>query len=155
MGQSASVATHRERTYISLDSDSSDEQREILEGLEARGFKMIASGINLNSGTLVMVWEGDDIIKTTRKMIEATDQAAIGTFHSSDSIEAANREIALWFTPSEMVEYEKIRRELNSSTPKEESSRSAMRIAGIVAGTAVVGAAIAAGVIFAKRQTSK
>ena len=61
---------------------------------------------------MAMVWEGDDIIATTRKMIGATDPvlAEMGTFrgdyglskqmngfHGSDSVEAAEREIALWF----------------------------------------------------------
>ena len=121
---------------------------------------------------MLFVWEGNDIVKTTREMIAAKNRSevAAGTFQCSDSIKAANREIALAFTPFEMEESAKIcrsktfiantelarqtakDRELDSSTPKKESSRSAMRIAGIVA---VVGAAIATGVIFAKRQTSK
>ena len=47
----------------------------------------------------LIVMEGDDIIKTTRKMSEAADQAAIGSFECSDSIEAANRDIAICFSP--------------------------------------------------------
>ena len=65
-----------------------------------------------------MVWEGDNIIATTRKMIGATDPAAAepGTFrgeyglskqrngvHGSDSVESSDREIALWFSPNEIV----------------------------------------------------
>ena len=59
-----------------------------------------------------MVWEGDDVIATSRKMIGVTNpsDAAMGTFrgdhgisrrmnsvHGSDSKESADREIALWF----------------------------------------------------------
>ena len=59
-----------------------------------------------------MVWEGTDIILTSRKLIGATDpqKAAIGTFrgdyglcmgrnsvHGSDSKESAEREIKIWF----------------------------------------------------------
>lgn len=60
-----------------------------------------------------MVWEGDLIVTTSRKIIGATDpsQADVGTIrgdlcgskgkniiHGSDSVESANREINLWFT---------------------------------------------------------
>ena len=68
---------------------------------------------------VAMIWEGDDVIATTRKMIGATDpaQAEMGTFrgdyglskqmngfHGSDSEEAAAREIALWFTKEEVMQ---------------------------------------------------
>ena len=71
---------------------------------------MIANKLKFEGPALLMVWEGDDIVKTTRKMIEAADQAVIDTYKCSDSIEAANREIALAFTPEEMVECAKIGR---------------------------------------------
>ena len=56
---------------------------------------------------MLFVWEGDDIIKTTREMIAAKNpsEVAAGTYKCSDSIKAANREIALAFTPEEMVEF--------------------------------------------------
>ena len=59
-----------------------------------------------------MVWEGDNVISTSRTIIGATDpsHAAIGTIrgdyglskgknsvHGSDSRESAEREIAIWF----------------------------------------------------------
>ena len=68
-----------------------------------------------------MVWEGDNVISTSRKIIGATNpqQAAIGTFrgdygicvgrnsvHSSDSAESAEREIAMWFQESEVAIWE-------------------------------------------------
>ena len=68
-----------------------------------------------------MVWEGDNIIATSRKIIGATNpqQAAIGTLrgdyglctgrnsvHGSDSVESADREIALWFDEEEVAIWE-------------------------------------------------
>ena len=59
-----------------------------------------------------MVWEGNNVIKTGRKMIGATkpDDSDMGTIrgdlainfrknvvHASDSKESADREIELWF----------------------------------------------------------
>ena len=59
-----------------------------------------------------MIWEGDGVILTSRKMIGKTNpqDAAIGTFrgdhglstrmnsvHGSDSVESAEREIGIWF----------------------------------------------------------
>ncbi len=65
-----------------------------------------------------MVWEGDDAVKTGRTMIGATNSANadLGTvrgsyaitgqkncIHASDGLEAANREIALWFKEDEII----------------------------------------------------
>ena len=65
-----------------------------------------------------MVWEGDEAIKTGRKMIGLTNSAVaeLGTvrgsygltgqkncIHASDGLEAANREIALWFKDGEII----------------------------------------------------
>lgn len=69
---------------------------------------------------LVMVWEAEGIIDMTRKMMGATFgcDAAPGTIrgdfsssrgynliHGSDSIEAAEREIKLFFEPCEIIDY--------------------------------------------------
>ncbi|SFK00463.1 nucleoside diphosphate kinase [Halobacillus dabanensis] len=69
-----------------------------------------------------MVWEGDDVIATARKMMGATKpaEASPGTIrgdfgvtvgknviHGSDSKESAEREIGLFFETSELVNYEK------------------------------------------------
>mmetsp|Transcript_15914 Transcript_15914/g.17967 ORF Transcript_15914/g.17967 Transcript_15914/m.17967 type:complete len:155 (+) Transcript_15914:105-569(+) len=67
----------------------------------------------MSSGPVVcMVWEGLDAVKTGRKMLGATNpkDSEPGTIrgdlcidigrnicHGSDSVEAANKEIALWF----------------------------------------------------------
>ena len=69
-----------------------------------------------------MVWEGEDVIATARKMMGATKpaEASPGTIrgdfgvtvgkniiHGSDSKESAEREIGLFFETSELVNYEK------------------------------------------------
>lgn len=67
----------------------------------------------MSSGpVMAMVWEGKDVIKTGRKMLGETNplNSASGTIrgdfgidlgrnicHGSDSLEAAQREISLWF----------------------------------------------------------
>jgi len=71
--------------------------------------------------TLVMVWEADGVINMVRKMMGATfgQSAEPGTIrgdlgcsirynliHGSDSTESAEREIKLFFTAAEIVDYE-------------------------------------------------
>ena len=66
---------------------------------------------------LAMVWEGTEVIKTSRKLIGATkpmdrDPATIRfnhsitnncVIHGSDSVESAEKEISIWFTPAEVT----------------------------------------------------
>jgi nucleoside-diphosphate kinase len=67
-----------------------------------------------------MVWVGEDAVKLVRQTVGATKpaEAAPGTIrhdfaakmdrnliHASDSPETAEREIALWFAPDEIVEW--------------------------------------------------
>lgn len=75
----------------------------------------------LTSGpTLALVLEGREAVVVTRSLIGATDgaKAAPGTIrgdlalsvqnnliHGSDSVENAQKEIALWFSPQEIVEF--------------------------------------------------
>merc|ERR1712228_1040769 len=75
----------------------------------------------MNSGPVVpMVWEGLNVVKTGRVMLGETNPAASapgtirGDFcihvgrnicHGSDSVDAANHEIGLWFTPAELTTY--------------------------------------------------
>ncbi len=69
-----------------------------------------------------MVWEGEDVIKTARTMMGATNpqEASPGTIrgdhgitvgkniiHGSDSTESAEREINLFFSEEELVSYTK------------------------------------------------
>ncbi|MBP5442987.1 MAG: nucleoside-diphosphate kinase [Treponema sp.] len=76
----------------------------------------------ITSGPVVaMVWQGDDCVTLVRKMTGATNPADAmpgtirGDFcshtshniiHASDSVESANREINLFFTPEEIVDWE-------------------------------------------------
>lgn len=76
----------------------------------------------MNSGPVcAMVWEGDNAVATGRKMLGATKpfESAPGTIrgdycidvgrniiHGSDSVESAEKEIALWFAPGELVNWE-------------------------------------------------
>ena len=68
-----------------------------------------------------MVWEGDNAVATGRKMLGATKpfDSQPGTIrgdfcihvgrniiHGSDSVEAANNEIGLWFKPEELVAWD-------------------------------------------------
>ncbi|XP_067281654.1 nucleoside diphosphate kinase A 2-like [Pseudorasbora parva] len=69
---------------------------------------------------LAMVWEGLNIVKAGRVMLGETNPADSkpgtirGDFcievgrnliHGSDSVESANKEVALWFKPEELVSY--------------------------------------------------
>jgi nucleoside-diphosphate kinase len=76
----------------------------------------------ITSGPVVaMVWEGDGVIASARKLIGATNplNAEPGTIrgdlganigrniiHGSDAPETAQSEIALWFKPEELVDWE-------------------------------------------------
>lgn len=73
----------------------------------------------ITSGPIVaMVWEGDNVVESARKMMGATNpkDAQPGTIrgdfsvdlgrnviHGSDSVESAKREIALFFSPAEIL----------------------------------------------------
>ena len=75
-----------------------------------------------SSGPVVaMCWEGDNAVKTGRVMLGATkpSDSAPGTIrgdlcvdvgrniiHGSDSVESANKELALWFSPEELSSWE-------------------------------------------------
>ncbi|SDH40590.1 nucleoside-diphosphate kinase [Alteribacillus bidgolensis] len=69
-----------------------------------------------------MVWEGEGVIGTARKMMGATNpaeaepgtirgdfgvQVSMNVIHGSDSPESANREIALFFNESDLIQYKK------------------------------------------------
>ncbi|NWS41700.1 NDKM protein, partial [Probosciger aterrimus] len=76
----------------------------------------------MTSGPLVaMVWEGYNVVRSTRAMVGDTDSAvaAAGTIrgdlsmhvsrnvvHASDSVETAQREISFWFQRDELVAWE-------------------------------------------------
>ncbi|KAM4698473.1 nucleoside diphosphate kinase A1 [Rhinophrynus dorsalis] len=74
----------------------------------------------MGSGPVVpMVWEGLNVVKTGRVMLGETNpadskpgtirgdfciQVGRNIIHGSDSVESAQKEIALWFTEQELVE---------------------------------------------------
>ncbi|XP_052628863.1 nucleoside diphosphate kinase, mitochondrial isoform X1 [Harpia harpyja] len=76
----------------------------------------------MTSGPLVaMVWEGYNVVRSTRAMVGDTDSAtaAAGTIrgdfsmhvsrnvvHASDSVETAQREISFWFQQDELVAWD-------------------------------------------------
>ena len=70
---------------------------------------------------VAMVWEGVDVVKQGRRMLGETKplESQPGTIrgdycinvgrnimHGSDSVESANKEIALWFKPEELCPYD-------------------------------------------------
>ncbi|MBF2057386.1 MAG: nucleoside-diphosphate kinase [Cyanobacterium sp. T60_A2020_053] len=76
----------------------------------------------ISSPVVAMVWEGDGVVASARKIIGATNplSAEPGTIrgdfgvsigrnliHGSDAIETAQREISLWFGDEELVSWEK------------------------------------------------
>lgn len=73
-----------------------------------------------SSPVMAMVWEGENAIQAIRQTMGATDplQAQPGTIrhdlsmkvsrnltHASDSPETADKEIGLWFSPCELVDW--------------------------------------------------
>jgi nucleoside-diphosphate kinase len=76
----------------------------------------------LSGPVVAMVWQGTAVVTTGRKMLGTTNplDSAPGSIrgdfcidtgrniiHGSDSVESANREIALWFKNEELVDYKK------------------------------------------------
>lgn len=72
---------------------------------------------------LAMVWEGENAVALCRKMMGKTDPQSSepgtirGDFgismgrniiHGSDSLESANREISLWFTEDELIDWDSV-----------------------------------------------
>merc|ERR1719453_1693340 len=139
----------KERTYIMIKPDGVQRGLvgTIISRFETKGFKLVAMKLcqpgkakfeehyaDLNgkpffaglvdyaaSGPVCcMVWEGDNAVKTGRKMLGATKPfdsepgTITGDFcidvgrniiHGSDSVESANKEIALWFKTMEETNY--------------------------------------------------
>ena len=132
---------HRERTFIMVKPDGVQRGLvgDIISRFEKKGFKLVGLKMDApakehfeqhyadlngkpffpsliayaSSGPVVaMVWEGNNVVATGRKMLGATrpDDSAPGTIrgdfcidvgrnviHGSDSVESANKEIGLWF----------------------------------------------------------
>jgi len=139
-----------ERTFIAIKPDGVQRKLigEIIRRFEAKGFTLVGLKMMsvprelaekhyqvhqekpffpglvkfITSGPLVaMVWEGDGVVSSARKIIGATNPltAEPGTIrgdfgvsvgrnliHGSDAIETAAHEISLWFTPEELVSWD-------------------------------------------------
>ncbi|AFY75836.1 MAG: nucleoside-diphosphate kinase [Hydrococcus sp. C42_A2020_068] len=139
-----------ERTFIMVKPDGVQRNLvgEVIRRFEAKGFTLVGLKMMKVSrelaeqhydvhrerpffGSLVeficsapvvaMVWEGDGVVASARKLIGATNPLASepgtirGDFgvsigrnliHGSDAIETAQREISLWFAPEELVSWE-------------------------------------------------
>lgn len=139
-----------ERTFIAIKPDGVQRKLigEIIRRFEAKGFTLVGLKMMsvprelaekhyevhqekpffpglvkfITSGPLVaMVWEGDGVVSSARKIIGATNPltAEPGTIrgdfgvsvgrnliHGSDAIETAAKEISLWFTQEELVSWD-------------------------------------------------
>ncbi|MGP4071943.1 nucleoside-diphosphate kinase [Piscibacillus sp. B03] len=140
-----------EKTFIMVKPDGVQRNLigDIVQRFEKKGFKLAAAklmqispelaeehygehkdkpffgeltGFITSGPVFAMVWEGENVIATARKMMGATNPAEsdIGTvrgdfgltvgknvIHGSDSPESAEREIGLFFNKEELVSYNK------------------------------------------------
>jgi nucleoside-diphosphate kinase len=79
-------------------------------------------GYIMSSPVVAMVWEGKNVVALAREMMGATNPANAGpgtirgsfamdisrnVIHGSDSVASAEREIALYFRPQEILSYPK------------------------------------------------
>ncbi len=136
-----------EQTFIALKPDAVQRGYigQIIERFERKGFKLAGMKLMhvsrelaerhyqehsqkpffgglvsfITSGPIVaMVWEGDNVVESARKMMGATNpkDALPGTIrgdfsvdlgrniiHGSDSVESAKREISIFFSPDEIL----------------------------------------------------
>ncbi|MDF2947003.1 MAG: nucleoside diphosphate kinase [Bacillales bacterium] len=141
-----------ERTFIMIKPDGVQRNLigEIVSRFENKGFQLVGSKLMLVSSQLAeqhyaehrerpffgelvsfitsgpvfaMVWEGENVIATSRLMMgatnpkESTPGSIRGDFastvgknvvHGSDSPESAAREISLWFREEEVLNYSKV-----------------------------------------------
>ncbi len=139
-----------ERTFIAIKPDGVQRKLvgEVIRRFEAKGFTLVGLKLMqvsqelaeehysvhkerpffgglikfITSGPLVaMVWEGEGVVTSARKIIGATNplSAELGTIrgdfgisvgrnliHGSDAIETAQTEIKLWFKDEELVGWE-------------------------------------------------
>uniref|UniRef100_A0A3B4ZXT7 Nucleoside diphosphate kinase n=1 Tax=Stegastes partitus TaxID=144197 RepID=A0A3B4ZXT7_9TELE len=106
----------RERTLIAVKPDGVQRRLvgQIIQRFEQRGFKLV--GLKM-----LQVWEGDNVVQSTRTMVGPTNPAAAqagtvrGDFslhvsrnvvHASDSLEGAQREIQLWFQGKDLLNWD-------------------------------------------------
>ncbi|MBR8826450.1 MAG: nucleoside-diphosphate kinase [Gomphosphaeria aponina SAG 52.96 = DSM 107014] len=139
-----------ERTFLMIKPDGVQRNLvgEVIKRLEAKGFTLVGLKMMkvsrelaekhydvhkerpffqglvefiISAPVVAMVWEGDGVVASARKIIGATNPltAEPGTIrgdygvsigrnliHGSDAIETAQREVALWFKEEELVSWE-------------------------------------------------
>ncbi|XP_006637116.1 nucleoside diphosphate kinase, mitochondrial [Lepisosteus oculatus] len=144
------IAGVRERTLIAVKPDGVQRRLvgQIMQRFEQRGFKLVGLKMlkasddllsqhyrdlqkkpfypnllrYMTSGPLVvMVWEGHNVVRTSRLMVGDTNPAEAhpgtvrGDFsihisrnvvHASDSVEGAQREIQLWFSRKDLMDWD-------------------------------------------------
>ncbi|XP_072457870.1 nucleoside diphosphate kinase, mitochondrial [Notamacropus eugenii] len=147
---SGGLTRTQERTLIAVKPDGVQRRLvgDVIRRFERRGFKLVGMKLlqapekvlaehyhdlkkkpfypnlinYMSSGPVVaMVWEGHNVVRTSRAMVGNTDsaEAVPGTIrgdfsvhisrnvvHASDSVEVAQREISLWFHSSELVDWD-------------------------------------------------
>ncbi|XP_077413935.1 nucleoside diphosphate kinase, mitochondrial isoform X2 [Vanacampus margaritifer] len=147
---STGLADVKERTLIAVKPDGVQRRLvgQIIRRFEQRGFKLVGLKMlrvseellsqhycqltqkpfysslvdYMTSGpVVVMVWEGHNVVQSSRVMVGPTNPAAApagtvrGDFslhvsrnvvHASDSLEGAQREIQLWFQGTELVKWD-------------------------------------------------
>ncbi|XP_065098469.1 NME/NM23 nucleoside diphosphate kinase 2a [Paramisgurnus dabryanus] len=145
------MSANEERTFIAIKPDGVQRGLvgEIIKRFEQKGFKLVAMKLiqaseelltqhyidlkdrpffpglvsYMSSGPVVaMVWEGFNVIKTSRVMLGETNpidskpgtirgdlcvQVSRNIIHGSDSADSADNEINLWFKPEELCDYSK------------------------------------------------
>ncbi|XP_035195431.1 nucleoside diphosphate kinase, mitochondrial-like isoform X2 [Oxyura jamaicensis] len=106
----------REQTLVLVKPDAVQRRLvgDVIRRFERRGFKLVAM-------KLLQVWEGYNVVRSSRAMVGDTNsaQAAAGTIrgdfsmhvsrnvvHASDSVETALQEIGFWFQRDELVAWE-------------------------------------------------
>ncbi|XP_063270357.1 nucleoside diphosphate kinase, mitochondrial isoform X1 [Prinia subflava] len=145
-GPRAAPPALQEKTLVVAKPDALQRRLlgDIIQRFERRGFKLVAMKLlqvdrrlvdqhyeqlrlkpfypalvtYMTSGPVVaMVWEGYDVVRSTRAMVG--DSGAVGTIrgdlsvhitrnvvHASDSVETAQREIGFWFQRDELVAWD-------------------------------------------------
>lgn len=140
-----------ERTYLMIKPDGVQRNLvgEVVSRFEKKGFQLVGAklvtitkemaethygehkerpffgelvGFITSGPVFAMVWEGENVISTARKMMGATNPAdatsgtirgdyavklSMNVIHGSDSPESAEREIGIFFTDGELINYEK------------------------------------------------
>ncbi|XP_047428774.1 nucleoside diphosphate kinase-like [Mugil cephalus] len=148
--KSTAVPDARERTLVAVKPDGVQRRLvgQIIQRFERRGFKLVGLKMlqvsedllsqhycelktkpfypsllrYMTSGpVVVMVWEGHNVVQTSRTMVGHTNpaEAQAGTVrgdfsvhvsrnvvHASDSLEGAQREIQLWFQGKDLLNWE-------------------------------------------------